>query len=405
MSARFNREMEALRGLAALVVVTGHVTLFQPLLDPSVKTWGIPVQQAHYAVLIFFALSGYVIGLTNRPDPSLARGAWTRRYLARRLVRLYPIYLVAIGLALLVVTETSWSQVLTNLGFGQVLIAPTIDSNPPLWSLDYEVLYYLIFVPIFVFRLNPRSMLVTCVVLACYRYYTNAERISLIASYSAGLCYWMLGLCIAWYLPSTAKVRPPHRVVAYFLLAVTVPVLNIIQPVVAELHIDASGNSVSYFDLFDAASIGFLMLVFANVRETIWLRLLGAAVVVMTFWGWLYAGHHHVYPFGMELQHLGIWTFGLAALFYVVPDRWLSPLVLRALTWVGGVSYALYVLHMPMMLLIARYLPVEGHYYLRVALVFALSLGVGYVLERVLQPRIKRWLLPERRASAAPPSA
>ena len=75
----FNREMEGLRGLAALMVVASHLSLFRNFLDPDLPAMGMAFQQAHYAVLIFFALSGYVIGLTNRPEPGTPALTWTKR--------------------------------------------------------------------------------------------------------------------------------------------------------------------------------------------------------------------------------------------------------------------------------------------------------------------------------------
>jgi peptidoglycan/LPS O-acetylase OafA/YrhL len=378
------------------MVVASHVSLFRSFLDPSIPTFGDAFEQAHYAVLIFFALSGYVIGITNRPPPGADGAAWARRYLARRLVRLYPIYLVGIALSVVAAQHTTKAQVLQHLGFLQVILGPTFDSNGPLWSLSYEVFYYLAFVPLFLFRRDPRTVLVGCALIAMSRYLWSGDDVSLIASYSAGMVFWLLGLCIAWYLPTNPTPIPAHRAVAYFLLAIAVPVLNILVHYTRTMWFDAQGLGlmVTYVDFIDLFSIAYLMLVFTNVRAGVWLHVLGVAVVVMAFWGWLYGGHHQEFAFGADEHRFAFKVLLLAPFFYVVPERWISPLIVRALMWVGSISYALYVLHFPLLILVGRYFPVAGHYYLRAATLIAVSFALAYLLERIVQPRLKRRLFP-----------
>ena len=85
--------------MAALTVVLGHTIVIKQTLDPHYQPTGIFSFQApgHLSVLIFFILSGYVIGLTNqRPLEAASIGT----YLKKRIVRIYPIYLLSILLAL-----------------------------------------------------------------------------------------------------------------------------------------------------------------------------------------------------------------------------------------------------------------------------------------------------------------
>ena len=66
--------LEGLRGFAALLVLYAHltapVTKLDPAYAPSPEWWRW--EFATGAVLLFFVISGYVIGLTNRAPPGLA---------------------------------------------------------------------------------------------------------------------------------------------------------------------------------------------------------------------------------------------------------------------------------------------------------------------------------------------
>ena len=68
LTRTFDFKLEGLRGLAALTVVLGHTIVIKQTLDPHYQPTGVFSFQApgHLSVLIFFILSGYVIGLTNQ---------------------------------------------------------------------------------------------------------------------------------------------------------------------------------------------------------------------------------------------------------------------------------------------------------------------------------------------------
>lgn len=69
-------------------------------------------------------------------------------FLKRRISKICPIYLVCTLLALAVaVRPYPWPTVLENLLLLQVARVPLIHENDPAWSLNYEVLHYLAFIP------------------------------------------------------------------------------------------------------------------------------------------------------------------------------------------------------------------------------------------------------------------
>jgi peptidoglycan/LPS O-acetylase OafA/YrhL len=143
------------RGMAALAVVTGHARLFtlatyssgtaKPLwLAPLYLLTGLGRQ----AVVIFFVLSGFLIGRNVLNAYSTGNWSW-RTYAAHRLARLWAVLIPALVLTVLFdAARGEWPNLLValaNAAFLQTVAAPTFGSNAPLWSLAYEFWYYVMF--------------------------------------------------------------------------------------------------------------------------------------------------------------------------------------------------------------------------------------------------------------------
>jgi peptidoglycan/LPS O-acetylase OafA/YrhL len=83
--------LDVLRGLAALAVVFNHFGYFLP---PTVKNtvyqW---INPGDYGVFVFFLISGYIV------PASLERKGSVRTFWVSRLFRLYPLYLLAVAIA------------------------------------------------------------------------------------------------------------------------------------------------------------------------------------------------------------------------------------------------------------------------------------------------------------------
>ena len=128
--------IEALRGLAALMVMATH---YSYMLAAQPGLWGF----GSTGVDLFFVLSGYVFApyLFGKPLSFLP-------HLIRRFFRLYPLYLLALLLyvGLRVPTMTAWDHFWVHLVMGHTLVSLTTANfyNPAFWSLPPEVEYYLI---------------------------------------------------------------------------------------------------------------------------------------------------------------------------------------------------------------------------------------------------------------------
>ena len=128
--------IEALRGVAALLVMATHYTY---MLTPHAGLWGF----ASTGVDLFFVLSGYVFA-----PYFFAKPLSLRPHLIRRFFRLYPLYLCALLLyvGLHVPTSAAWDHFGVHLLMGHTLTSLAIANfyNPAFWSLPPEVEYYLL---------------------------------------------------------------------------------------------------------------------------------------------------------------------------------------------------------------------------------------------------------------------
>lgn len=157
--------LDALRGLAALVVVIHHTLLLAPwgqggvypgVLDPILHSPAHILVDGPAAVWMFFVLSGIVVMM---PIERWGRREWAL-YLPRRLLRLYLPAAASVPLALGlwwltfrdgVLGESSWSaghhplDVPTAVTKSLTLLAGTTMLNSPLWSLRWELVFALLF--------------------------------------------------------------------------------------------------------------------------------------------------------------------------------------------------------------------------------------------------------------------
>ncbi len=139
--------MDGLRGVAALAVIAFHGrVLVRPLAFPS----------GYLAVDFFFMLSGFV--LTYAYGARLDAGWSTWEYCKTRLVRLYPLYLLGLALGVAYVVAIHLfrhlpplgGHLLPTLGLG-LLLLPVLSTHPfsntaafplnyPSWSILFELL-------------------------------------------------------------------------------------------------------------------------------------------------------------------------------------------------------------------------------------------------------------------------
>ncbi len=156
--------LDALRFLAALAVMLAHIRVIDPVQQHSPTLNAGPLN-SHSAVMLFFVLSGLVLHLSMAGEWPGARSAG--RFFLRRWFRIYPLYYVAVVLALVTVWclplgQCPWllanPAAASSIGADHtnarqwlhhaLLVTPGLEPGfilPPIWTLAEEARVALIF--------------------------------------------------------------------------------------------------------------------------------------------------------------------------------------------------------------------------------------------------------------------
>ncbi len=384
--AKFEPALEGLRGLAAIWVFYSHAISSSYGLDQGYKPLAI-FGGGLDAVLIFFIMSGYVIGITNTDSFS---GAKANLYLLRRAVRLLPMYLLAIVFSYLVSPIDSWQTVLGNIFFLQNLVVPIISGNGPLWSLNYEFFYYLAFLAIWRFRPKIMPIMISIIVIViCGMVFKGVP--SILVSYLTGWFFWLFGLWLAWKVPSQNR-------------EVAVPLLSAILVLLAtsELHLGGTLFTVLKLNNSGLLSLGdivalpacmslFMLVVNRPIQSSV-TRWIGALAFLMPFSAICYGV--------LKKGGLGSESWIAAAIEIVLAIAlfWfkLKPSILNHFAFFGSISYGIYIFHAPFIFFIRNYFPsaISGTiwtFILRLILLSIFTLALSYLMELKIQSKIKTW--------------
>lgn len=168
--------IDALRGIAALLVIWLHVSEVFVRISPETAAQGTALYDVAWSVdvgkigvVIFFSISGFVICRSLNGD--IIKGS--KKFLIRRLLRLYPAFWVSIVLGLFSIW---W---LFDKPFGWNIIAKNITMLPELlgespvialyWTLETELVFYSLCWILFLNRKlnNPLILFLISVLLTC----------------------------------------------------------------------------------------------------------------------------------------------------------------------------------------------------------------------------------------------
>lgn len=175
-----------LRGLAAIEVTAAHLRAdlypgMRTISDPSLwfKGFAFITGFAHHAVLVFFVISGWLVGgsLLDKFHRQDAISGYAIDRVTRLWTVLIPTFLLTLlfglstntitaqGLDYSAANEYSALAFAANLFGLQTIVAPPFGGNFPLWSLANETWYYVLFPLIVVVMWSRRTALrVACAV-------------------------------------------------------------------------------------------------------------------------------------------------------------------------------------------------------------------------------------------------
>lgn len=392
-SKKFNKDLEGLRGFAAIGVMLVH-GLGLNLLDAEYKGQGlIPYfSVGKLAVLLFFVLSGYVITSSTNFDITFN----TKEYLLKRLIRLYPIYLFSfILIAIFLGFTFKPIGTLYNILFLQNdhayfgLHCPVEVKNGPSWSLNYEVLYYLLF-PLIVINIKKLKWLLYSLVFFFAISLFNQFPL-FVSDYIDGYFFWLSGLIICYKLKD--KQYTNVSFISYMALIVSFNHFGLGQVILKGIFKNYQLESI--IGVANIITLPLCILVISDVAQK-----------ELPFRKYFV---YYSYTLPLLLITYLLITKRLLAddrwiasgIFYVVSivtffEKKYSSVLLSKLQLVGSFSYAIYILHFPVALIIKKFMPIHGSqlgFWIKFIIWSMTVFSLSYFLERIIQPKIKQLFL------------
>ena len=416
---KFNQNLESLRGYSALFVVICHIVTFNYLfnrfyvprliveLSPNGSMW----------VLVFFVLSGYVIAISNKVD---SKSESIGLYLKKRFVRIYPIYFISLIVTLLVSTfNYSLFEIVMNFAMMQVLIVPPFIENGPAWSLHYEVLYYLLFIPVSFLRLNPVIVLFICLIIALgnYSFYPNLQT-PIISSYLFGFVFWISGLCIAKFAIADSKSIDYKVLISVLFMMLSLSeiltrsglteVFDHLSFFIVHKHLlypkiaDTTKIIISYQSLVFLPFCICAVNVFSGKKFKhhkvlfVFLHIFIISGIVLTARDYFLLGKksEHIFHFFISVGY-----YVISLIFPFLNFGFLTKIsgaIIRFGAWLGSISYAMYIVHCPLIFAMGRVNFLNNNlstFVLRFIIFMCVLIGLSYLLERALQPAIKKLVM------------
>jgi peptidoglycan/LPS O-acetylase OafA/YrhL len=398
--------VECARGAAAVYVCLHHVILIGHLAD-SFK-WGkflfYPLNFGQEAVYLFFFLSGFSIHYSSHNRPLETIGG-IGHYYYLRFRRIYPIFLIAVGVSIALGAFISFLGIISKtpchpdgrgLSFVLFFLSDThegswhsgLANDPALWSLSYEIPYYLVY-PFFwrcckkigvgrafwiTFLGSGAFILADCI---------QANHVSNIFS-----LYWLWtcgALMAEWKLTNKSFTLSP--VAYYFVLFLCYAVSQ---------SAEAVANPVIHWNL-EALTIGVVIFsTFISFQPLSLLKRLLATggIVTLLLVSLLVTRNVPTWGRHIFLDARLIFAAGVLAWLLITGKNMASlcRILAKPFLKMGAISYALYVIHMPILYFVADLLRNIGASFYWMPLAMAPIFFLAWWLETKFQARVSGWL-------------
>lgn len=367
-----------LRAACALMVLAGHLCTEMGLPTNTILLGATSFGTE--AVVGFFVLSGCLISMQDYGSAG--------NYLRARLVRILPNYYVMLAFTAVAMLAFGVAFPMSNL-LANALFLQTLDwaaANPlnwyaQSWSLSYELWYYVGFLAIMAW---PRLLLPLFVVslgvgIALYFVATPPDPVNALLRAFAFFSIWLSGVLVTWL------VRRGHGVsiaTGAFMMAVGFCLSRV--PFSSPAKFD--------FGLLFNFGVGFAFLVWALVTQAMRIttrvlhfnlaaRLAISAVVLAMLW-----------RFSDSFLSMRAVMTALVVAFALLPEAMVRIVTTIArpampfMTYVGGLSYALYLVHYPVLHVFYWAHPFTP--VVNALIVAVLSFAIAHLLDYGMQPRV-----------------
>jgi peptidoglycan/LPS O-acetylase OafA/YrhL len=343
--------LDGLRAIACLMVVAHHILPRLPqnesVLSELIQTFGIMAQAG---VSVFFVLSGFLLslpfwraGYQLKPMPSL------RTYLIRRFARILPAFYLALVVSFVLSISLFESKLTIELlarlaagltflnSFHAVTLFP-VDVNAPLWSIGFEVVSYfflfgLMWGAIKVFR-QPRASqlwIVFCLgLIFTLVLHELWVRLIGVATANIGWDYGLVGFARTWVPFTNVFALFAHFLIGILAAGASIPIQQRYQPSLR----------------FDLVYVGMLVI---------------ALVLLATEFLLLSDGFNGVFHL---LYMWPAFPILIAFSLVLIPNTVIfqSMLEVRPLKYIAQVSFGVYIWHMLVVELAARFFVLDYTY-------------------------------------------
>ena len=406
----FIQTVEAARGLAAIEVLAYHVVeIFNLHQFSQLKYLLYPFSFGHEAVIFFFVLSGFSIHY-NYAAKNFRQRSEIKSYYFARWLRLYPLLigallltlvLVLVGHSLSVTSYTGlWNSSFINSIIGSSLLAvdlrthsgywiATPRTNPPIWSLSYEAIYYLIYPMLW--WLNSRLSIISVTIIAglisiIALVITNYLGANHLANVLAYYLIWVLGALLAHVRLHTIRAQNYNPILIW------VVVILLLLKVMLRDQSTILGDYLLGFAIVAAAYIYYS-------KTPLWkTKTLSLSMYCTTFIGFaLFLQHYSGISYSGSLLLLQVKIILIAVVFILFHNRAHFNRLINVMTdrflVTGSVSYGIYIFHYPLLVAAKAYLTESLGIPVSIVVGLSFVISVAYVMERVAYPKLKSLLV------------
>lgn len=338
--------LDALRGVAVLAVVAEHLTylVFTEVRHTVIVPW---FDIGKYGVMVFFLVSGYII------PASLERHGSVRRFWTSRFLRLYPLLIVAVACLLVLSAAGATPGVVTRLNRDPVTMVvahATLLQDVlgvwnvlgVLWTLTYEMLFYLLVTALFIGGLHRRSAGIT-LGLGLGALLLAPILPAVVLSHDALSTRWVVGivavLLAGGLVCASSRRDGPRRLGGLLVggLAVLLILTNQRAGMWEGLIILATMFSGTTIYRAEKGQVGRGRAL--AVLATVWVLAIVSGVRSFHLWP-------HVYG-AVERDYQHSWTVAIVATGVTFAVAWLlrHRRFPRPLVWFGLTSYSIYLMH------------------------------------------------------------
>jgi peptidoglycan/LPS O-acetylase OafA/YrhL len=392
-----NLHLEVVRGMAAFLVVIGHlINKFPEIAKHKNHFTNLIGNWATESVIVFFVLSGIVIHSSVQAKHKSAKS-----FLIDRMVRINPILLIAVIISVLLEIYLFNYNPPVKMIIGNLIPVSTMqgymvdvfwNTNPVIWSLSFEMFFYVVFA-IFVIKkdkISQRNILIWASLgLAAIYFYFNPISENIVVNYLIlMLAYspiWIIGFYI-W------KFR--NDIYTSFVLAIA---SLCCLPIVSRAHF-----SDNYYDpirnvLFALCSIPLFLYLIQDKRENVGLTFLkkniSAIIISFTYLlSLLFIYNDQSYPILSRLLYIILpICIVFVTFFKKIIINIYEKFVVKLFTKIGSLSYSIYLIHNPILIILAALSNIS--IFIKIPLFVITTYFVCYFLEKIYQPFIKNFIV------------